>query len=85
MHVSPEAEEILKQVESLRELRRERLHRDLHFIDAAYDRQIRRVQATAIWNRSSCECFSSKPFCVRRFCLRRMKWIRRRIVRGRQG
>ncbi len=81
MHVSPEAKEILQQVQQLRADREERLQRDLHYIDAAYDRQIRRVQASAIWNRSSCECFSSKPFSARRFCTRRVRWLRRRLVR----
>ena len=79
MHLSPEAEEILKQMQSLREARGEKLHRDLYYIDAEYDRRIRRVRASTIWNRSSCTCFSSKPFCFHRFCSRRLRWIRRRI------
>ena len=83
MNVSPDAEEILKQLRELRAERNAELQRDLHYIDAAYDRQIRRVQSSAIWNRSSCECFSSKPFSARRFCLRRIKWFKRRLARNR--
>lgn len=81
MRISPEAEKILQQVRTMREDRSRNLQRDMHFIDAAYDRKLRRIQASAIWNRSSCTCFSSKPFCIRRFCLRRVKWIRRRFAR----
>ncbi len=60
--------EILRQVRLIREARSRNLERDMHFIDAAYDRKVRRIYASAIWNRSNCICFSSKPFCVRRFC-----------------
>ena len=81
MHLSPEAEEILKQVQSLREERGEKLRRDLYYIDAQYDRRVRRVRVSAIWNRSSCTCFSSKPFCLRRFYTRRIRWVRRRLAK----
>lgn len=79
MQLSPEAEKIIQQAQSLRQARREKLERDLHFIDAAYDRRIRRARGSTIWNRSSCTCFSSKPFNLRRFCWRRVRWIRRRV------
>ncbi|MGI9427498.1 MAG: hypothetical protein ACR2NM_02490 [Bythopirellula sp.] len=79
--MSPEAEEILREVRELRERRSQSLEQDLYLIDATYDRQIRRVHASTLWNRSSCACFSSKPFSLRRFCLRRVKWIRRRWER----
>ena len=82
MHISPEADEILRQVRLLREARSRSFERDMHFIDAAYDRKVRRIQASAIWNRSSCTCFSSRPFCVRRFCSRRVRWIRHRLTGG---
>ena len=81
MHFSPDADEILQQIRLIREARSRKLERDMHFIDAAYDRKIRRVHASTIWNRSNCTCFSSKPFCVRRFCSRRMRWVRRRLNR----
>lgn len=83
MNLSPEAKSILEEFRCLRERRERDLQRDLHFIDAAYDRQMRRIQATAIWNRTSCTCFSSKPFCLRRFCNRRLRWVRRQLSSGR--
>jgi hypothetical protein len=82
MHMSPEAEEIFQQVRSLREYRSRRLQCNMHYIDAAYDRKVRRIYSSAIWNRSNCTCFSSKPFCIRRFCTRRVRWIRRRLAIG---
>lgn len=82
MNLSPEAEDILEQMQTLREERREKLERDLHYIDAAYDRNIRRVQTSAIWNRSSCRCFTHRPFSLRRFCSRRVRWLRRRLAKN---
>lgn len=79
MQVSPEVQEILEQVRTLRQHRDACLRRDMHYIDAEYDRAVRRVQASALWNRSSCECFSSKPLTFRRFYLRRKRWLRRRF------
>ncbi|MEM8947081.1 MAG: hypothetical protein AAGD11_18045 [Planctomycetota bacterium] len=79
MDVSPEVEEILRQVKTLRANRQRRLERDLHYIDAAYDRQLRRVESSAIWNRSSCTCYSRRPFSAQRFCRRRFRWLQRRL------
>ena len=80
MNQSPDVDEILRQVRSVREARSRSFERDMHFINATYDRKIRRIQASTIWNRACCTCFSSKPFCVRRFVTRRVKLIRRRLV-----
>lgn len=79
MKVSPEVKEILQQVESLRAQRDERLKRDLHYINAAYDRTIRRVETSTIWNRSSCQCHSRRAFNTKRFCSRRLRWLQRKF------
>ena len=84
MHISPDADEIIQQFQLLRAARSQKLERDMHFIDAAYDRKVRRVQFSAIWNRTNCTCFSSRPFCMRRFCSRRIKWVRRQLTRNRR-
>ena len=82
MRLSPEAEDILEQMQTLREARRKKLERDLPYIDAAYDRNVRRVKASALWNRSGCRCFTHRPFSLRRFYLRRVRWLRRQLSKS---
>lgn len=81
MQLSPEAEQILRQVRSLRAARQRKLECDLHFIDAKYDRTVRRTHTTSMWNRHYCSCVTRKPFCMRRFCVRRVRWLRQRLRR----
>ena len=78
MRQSEQADAIIQEIHALRTERQERLQRDLHFIDAEYDRRLRRVHAGILGS-------VTKPTCLRRRCcsaIRRALRLRRSVVRA---
>lgn len=76
---SQDADLLLREIRSLREERQRRFERDLHFIDAEYDRRVRRLRSgehskQPPWARSM-----DPPLCLRRRCLLGMRRFKRRL------
>ena len=79
MNLSADADAVLHEIRELRAARRERLERDLHFIDAEYDRLFRRINAgvpTAVLMHGP---RLAKQSCVSRRCRRGMRNLRRSL------
>ena len=74
MQVSEDAGAIVREIRELREERERRLQSDLHFIDAEYDRTLRRVQAGVT-------CSFADLVCVRRRCRWGLRQVRKRLFR----
>jgi hypothetical protein len=83
MVVSSEADEVLRQIRELRAARQERLQLDLNAIDAAYDRQLRRIRSGMAGGKSAAafplvkSIYDRSRYC----CLRSMMRLQRRLSR----
>ena len=82
MNVSQNADAIVREIRELREERQRRLECDMHFIDAEYDRRLRRLQAGSAGGPSLWSCSVTNPVCLRRRCRRGMRRLRWRLTRG---
>ena len=82
MHVSEDADELVREIRELRAARQQRLQCDLHYINAEYDRRLRRIDdgrfsRTSIWSYSI-----ASPICLRRRCRWGLRRLRRRLAMG---
>ena len=81
MQVSEDAGAIVQEIRQLREERERRLQCDLHFIDAEYDRRLRRIQAGVTGGTSLWSCSVANALCLRRRCRCSLRRMRNGLVR----
>jgi hypothetical protein len=81
MQVSEDAGVIVHEIRELRGERERRLQCDLHFIDAEYDRRVRRAQAGVIGGTAWRACSITNPVCLRRHCRWGLRRLRHSLVR----
>jgi hypothetical protein len=80
MSNSTQADEVLHRIRELRAARQQRLERDLHYIDAQFDRRIRRINSRCRVTRTDSSPLLPTPICVRRCYRRGVRRLRRRLA-----